>query len=67
MVTAASRDVPDMDLRQELENLQERMCSVLITLQEVHAKISATAETADRLFAEVRRESSVTTDASTAR
>ncbi|HXU88689.1 MAG TPA: hypothetical protein VFQ62_07560 [Methylomirabilota bacterium] len=56
-----------MDLRQELENLQERMCSVLITLQEVHAKISATAETADRLFAEVRGESSVTTDASTAR
>lgn len=43
------------------------MCSVLITLQEVHAKISATAETADRLFAEVRGESSVTTDASPAR
>jgi chitinase len=54
MGPAATRNVPDVDFREELQNLQERMRSVLIKLQEVHAKISATADTADRLFAEVR-------------
>lgn len=54
---AAIRDVTEMNFREELENLQGRMSSVLMQLQEVHAKISATAESADRLFAELRGES----------
>ena len=56
MGPAAIPDVSDMDLREELEILQGRMSSVLMQLQEVHAKISATAESADRLFAELRDE-----------
>jgi len=64
-----------MDFREELEHLQGRMSSVLIKLQEVHAKISATAESADRLFAELHGESASTslsldprtTDSSTVR
>jgi len=54
-----------MDFREELENLQGRMSSVLMQLQQVHAKISATAESADRLFAELRGEGASTTDSST--
>jgi hypothetical protein len=61
MGPAAIRDVSDMDLREELENLRERMSSVLMQLQEVHAKISATADSADRLFAELRGESASVT------
>jgi chaperonin cofactor prefoldin len=56
-----------MDFREELENLQGRMSSVLAQLQQVHAKISATAESADRLFAELRGEGASTTDSSTVR
>jgi hypothetical protein len=56
MGPAATPAVTDMDFREELENLQGRMSSVLVQLQEVHAKISATAESADRLFAELRGE-----------
>lgn len=75
MGPAATRDVSDMDFREELENLQGRMSSVLNQLQEVHAKISATAESADRLFAELRGESAAmsllldppTTDSSSVR
>jgi hypothetical protein len=40
----------------ELENLELRMYRVLDQLQQVHAKIASTAQTADRLFTQLRCE-----------
>lgn len=45
----------DTELWNELENLELRMYRVLTELQQVHAKIASTADTADRLFSQLRR------------
>lgn len=45
----------DTEFWNELENLELRMYRVLTELQQVHAKIASTADTADRLFSQLRR------------
>jgi hypothetical protein len=46
----------DTEFWNELENLEVRMYRVLDQLQQVHAKIASTAQTADRLFNQLRCE-----------
>jgi hypothetical protein len=46
----------DAEFWNELENLELRMYRVLDQLQQVHAKIASTAQTADRLFTQLQCE-----------